>query len=159
MEHSGERAKIYSPLIEGEDSTLYDQFVEENRNKFRKEVANIDERLYTIGHKCGLLDDFFDTKSGKFGENLCTFKDRPGRKLRLYFTEFDLVAIILGGGGEKPSNVRATQDKADINFRNRQIGEISLILQKALKAGHFTVYDDGSLDSTTNFTYDSEDYK
>ncbi len=159
LEHSGDKAKIFSPMIDGENETLYEQFIAENIKRNRKELANIDERLYTIGHKCGLFEESFYTKSGKFGENLCTLKDIPKRKLRLFFTEFGLCTIILGGGGYKAATIRATQDDPVLNAKNRQIGEISITLQKAQKAGDFTVNPNGTIESTTNFTYNSDDYE
>ena len=146
-------------MIDGEDSTLYEQFITENEQKFKKEVVNIDERLYTIGHECGLFEEYFYTKAGKLGENLCTFKDKPNAKLRLFFIEFGLNTIILGDGGHKPPSVRATQDKPELYKKNRQIGEISIVLQKAQKAGDFDINPDGTIWSTTNFIYNSEDYE
>lgn len=155
---SGEKTKIYSPIIEGEELTLYEKFVDENVGRHKKEVENIDDRLLAIGNDCGLFGEFFDTKAGKFGENLCTLKDRPRSKLRLYFIEYGNSAIILGSGGEKPKSVKATQDVKKLDDENRLIGLVSRTLQKAEKRGHFSVNDDGSINSTTNFTYDTEDY-
>ena len=159
LNHSGEKTKIYSPLIEGEDSTLYEQFISENEIKFKIEIVNIDQRLYTIGNDCGLFEEYFDTKAGKPAENLCTFKDRPKKKLRMFFIEYGTKAMILGGGGHKATKFRSTQDNPELYEKNRKIGEISIILQKAERAGHFSVNSDGTLNSTTNFTYNSEDYE
>ncbi|MFZ1786612.1 MAG: hypothetical protein WAU23_15500 [Ferruginibacter sp.] len=159
LDQSGEKTKIYSPMIEGEDSTLYEQFIAKNEKKFKREVVNIDERIWAIGHDCGLFEEFFDTKAGKFNENLCTFKDKPNTKLRLFFIEYGSAAIILGSGGSKETKFRATQDKPELYEKNRQLGEISLTLQKAQQAGHFSINPDGTLNSTTDFTYNSEDYE
>lgn len=157
---SGEKTKIYSPIILdwGEDITLYERFVQENKVKYKKEIHNIDDRLNLIGKEVGLEEEFFETKAGKFGQNLCKLKDRPGQKLRLYFIFYGYSAIILGGGGFKPKDKRTHQEVAKLDEENTLIGEISDTLQLAEKAGHFGIDENGYMWSTTDFIYDTNDY-
>jgi len=155
---SGDKARIYSVMVENETDTLYEKFVLENIVGHKKEVSNIDDRLYLVGHETGLFAEFFDTKAGQYGENLCTFKDRPGSKLRLFFIEYGFAAIILGSGGVKPKTSRSTQDVPGLFRENRLLGQISITLQKAEKAGHFKVNRNGSIMSTTNYIYNTADY-
>jgi hypothetical protein len=155
-EYSGEKAKIFSPQIETDTITLYEKFISENEVEFEDELVNLDQRLKVVGNDTGLFEESFDTKAGKFGENLCTFKDKPRRKLRLFFIEFGLATIILGGGGHKPPTAKATQDVEKLHTENRLLGLISITLQRAAGHGYFTVDENGMIHSTTNFIYDTE---
>jgi hypothetical protein len=155
MDISGDKTKIYSPELIGETKTLYERFVEENVDNHEKEVLNLDTRLEIIGHETGLFEESFDSKAGKFGENLCTLKDKPKRKLRLFFIEYLLKnAMIVGGGGEKPASARATQDIPKLDSENRLLGEISLTIQAAEKAGVFEINDDGTI-YPSDFIFDT----
>ncbi|MGC4034896.1 MAG: hypothetical protein QM764_02970 [Chitinophagaceae bacterium] len=159
MDVSGDKTKIYSVIVDNDTDTLYENFVAQNMNSYRAEVNNIDDRLFSIGNEVGLFSEFFDTGAGEFGENLCTLKDRPRSKLRLYFIEYGNAAIILGGGGVKPKSARTTQQVPLLYAENRKIGAISRILQKAEKVGHFKINEDGTIMSTTNYIYHSEHYE
>jgi hypothetical protein len=158
--NSGEKTKIYSPIILdwGEDKSLYERFVEENMDEFKNEVDNLDTRLNTIGNECGLFEEYFDSKAGKYGQNLCKLKDRPKAKLRLYFIFYSYRAIILGGGGVKPKETRTHQEVQKLNDENSLLGLISETLQLAEKAGDFQIDENGDMISTTNFIYDTEKY-
>jgi len=158
--NSGEKTRIYSPIILdlGDDITLYERFVSENRVKYKKEIDNIDSRLYAIGNDCGLFEEFFESKAGKFGQNLCKLKDRPKAKLRLYFIFYSYRAIIVGGGGFKPKEVRTHQEVKKLDEENSLLGQISETLLLAEEAGHFKIDEDGNMISTTNYIYDTEAY-
>lgn len=158
LDLSGEKTKIYSPEILGEIKTLYEKFIEENSVVHEKEVLNLDTRLEMIGYETGLFEESFDMGAGQFSENLCTLKDRPKRKLRLFFIEYMLrKAIILGGGGEKPSTARATQDVPKLIQENRLLGLISRTIQKAEKYGDFEINEAGLLEPL-DFIFDTEKY-
>lgn len=155
---SGDKTTILSPILEGQKLTLYELFVEANRNRYRAELVDIDERLENIGKVTGLMDEFFKTGSGKFGQNICTFKDHPRSLLRLYFIEFGNAAIILGGGGHKPKSVRTSQEVPQLAAELEILGLIAETLKKAEEKGHFGIDEDGNLFSTTNYTYNTDDY-
>ena len=155
---SGIKAKLYSPMLHGDDVTLYERFILENKTLHLNEVSNIDERLEIVCKETGLFQESFDTKSGKFGENLCTLKDKPNRKLRLYFIEFGLSTIVLGGGGFKPPSARSRQEVKKLDDENTLIGLISTTLQRAIVFKHLGVGSDGAFWSTTNYIYDTDNY-
>ncbi len=138
--------------------TLYERFVKNNSNSYLKEVQNLDDRIRNIASECGLFEEYFKTGAGEMGENLCHFADRPKAKLRLYFIEFGFSAIVLGGGGMKAKNTRATQDDKNLISENRLLGEISICLQNAIKKGHLEIHEDGTMSSSINFEFNSEDY-
>lgn len=156
---SGEKIKIFSPLIEGETDTLYEKFVRENQLDYKKEVENLDTRLEIVGKEVGLYDEFFKTGAGKFGQNICSFRDRPGSKLRLFFIEYGNILIILGGGGVKPKSVRTTQGVPKLQTEVNLLGLIADTLRKAEKKGHFGIDEDGCIFSTTNYAYNTDNYE
>lgn len=141
----------------GGTMTLYEHFLDENRNLFRKEIANINKRLEVVGNDTGLMEEFFKVGAGKFGQNLCTFRDRPRSILRLFFIEYGNHAIVLGGGGVKPKTAKTTQDVPKLESEKNLLGQIADTLKKAERAGHFGVQEGGFF-STTNFIYDTNDY-
>ena len=83
-EFSGTKATIYSPLMEGEEFTLFDYFVEENQNAFRVEVKFILDRLETMGQMYGAREDYFKLHEGRSGDGVSALYDLPGKELRLF---------------------------------------------------------------------------
>ena len=107
---SGDKAKIYSIIPTGEKETLFDRFVEEYKAEFKNEVKDIIKTIFQMGHTTGARSSFFKQHEGKYGDFVCALFDVPERNLRLYCIRFGMVAVILGGGGEKAEGVRAWQD-------------------------------------------------
>ena len=56
---SGSKTTIYSVLIIGENKTLFDIFIEENKGNFEKEINDISKRLLVIANTTGARDHFF----------------------------------------------------------------------------------------------------
>lgn len=155
---SGDKTTILSPILEGQDLTQYELFVKANKNRYRTELINIDERLENIGKVTGLMEEFFKTGAGKFGQNICTFKDHPRSLLRLYFIEFGNAAIILGGGGPKPKSARTSQEVPHLATELDTLGLIADTLKIAEERGHFGFDDNGNLFSTTDYIYNTDYY-
>lgn len=108
--YSGNEAKIYSIISEGEDYSLFEQFVEEYQTVFKNEIKDILKRLMQIGNVTGARESFFKHHEGKHGDLVCALYDMPGKNLRLYCIRFGKVAVILGGGGMKSKGIRAWQE-------------------------------------------------
>lgn len=108
--YSGSEAKVYSLIPMGEDETLFEKFVNEYKVDFKNEVKDIIKTIYQIGHTTGARSSFFKQNEGKFGDFVCALFDVPEKNLRVYCIRFGMVAVILGGGGEKGEGVRAWQD-------------------------------------------------
>jgi hypothetical protein len=150
IELSGKKTKIYSPMMEGDSVTLFEKFLEENNISYPSEVTNLYDRLEIIGHETGLWEEAFDTNSGKFGTNICTLKDLPGRFVRLFFIEFGMTCIVLGGGGEKPKHVIKRQEVPKLNEEVEILEKISICLQKALKNGKIEIDDEGYINDLSD---------
>ena len=81
---SGDKASIYSVIVNDDKRTLFDRFIDENRISFIDEISNILMRLKTIGNITGARKDFFKEFEGNPGDGVCALYDIPGTKLRLY---------------------------------------------------------------------------
>ena len=142
QEHSGNKATLYSIVLEDGKQTLYEQFLNENKETHRQELISITNRLSVIGQKTGARANFFKHDEGKPGDGVCALYDDPEYKLRLYCIRFANVAIILGGGGPKTKETKAWQDDkklkiSDIIKKRPALGirarDASLVVNKRLK--------------------------
>lgn len=133
---------IYSVAIDDSDHTLYDLFLEENDEKYRKELGNIIVKLKTMSGKTGFGDFYFKLNEGKPGDGLCAITDIKG-KLRLYCIRFGNVLLVLGGGGLKTTRTYQENDK--LYSENLKLRLISEAMTKAIKDGTIIIEDDGRL--------------
>ncbi len=132
-EFSGTIASVYSVWVNDSDTTLFDQFVVENKSKYLDEISSIIDRIEIIGHRTGAREHFFKHNEGTSGDGICALYDSPDRKLRLYCIRYGSTCIILGGGGSK--NVRALQDDEKLKQENYLLRQISNAITDALKEG------------------------
>lgn len=157
-EFSGIRATVYSVLPEGDDLTLFDHFVNENKVTHRAEIKFIINRLEEIGRSIGAREKFFKTKEGAPGDGVCALYDDPDSKLRLYCIRYGNVAIILGGGGPKPPGVIAWQDDEKLTQEAETMKQVSIDIIQRLKNGDLEWSSDGSqLLGNLTFTNDEDE--
>jgi len=157
-ELSGRAATIYTVLLSGSEQTVFDNFLEENKERFKNEIKFIVNRLYEIGHRVGAREGFFKPNEGKPGDGVCALYDLPDSKLRLYCIRYGNVAIILGGGGEKPKSMRAWQESEKLSKEASRMIQVSEAITARLKSGDIEWSRDGSaLEGDLNFGED-EDY-
>jgi hypothetical protein len=153
---SGNEAKVYSLLPEGETETLFDKFVNEYKGEFKDEIKNILKTLYQIGHTTGARSSFFKQHEGKFGDFVCALFDVPEKNLRLYCIRFGMVAIILGVGGEKSAGVIAWQDDEKLTQEATQMIEIAKDILKRMDEGDLYWSDDRTEIEGNLKNYDNE---
>jgi hypothetical protein len=145
-------------VVDDSPYTLYEQFVADNDPPFGTELMNFDDRLRAIGNDTGIISEFFKTGLGRRDQHICQFYDRPKAKMRLFFIEeMSRNMIIVGGGGLKPKNLRATEDDSELNTQRELLMKIEDILRKAEKDGTLIIHIDGSITSTTDNIYYFED--
>lgn len=144
-------------MLEGDSITLFEKFLIENDSKYPFETLDIIDRLEIAGHETGILTESFDTNSSKLREDICTFKDQPGRFLRLFFIFYHRTCIILGGGGEKQKHFVKRQEVQKLNEEMELLEEISLTLQNAQKKGKFEVDDEGYISGIEGLIFNSEE--
>lgn len=153
---SGNYTTIYSIIVNGETQSLFENFIEENKNKHRDELISILDRLKVIADETGAREGFFKHKEGKPGDLVCALYDEPDRNLRLYCIRNGNVAIILGGGGLK--EVTAWQHDPKLSKEANAMIEVSEDIFQRLKEGDLRWSPDGKkLIGNLNFSEDEED--
>lgn len=138
---SGNKASVYSVILNNEQRTLFDAFVGENINSFLSEIRDITVRLRTIGQKTGARETFFKQFEGKLGDGVCALYDMPDKSLRLYCIRYGSQIVVLGGGG--PKDVRALQDDKKLTEENYFLRWLSSQITEKVKSKEITFTDDG----------------
>lgn len=154
-ELSGEKLKVYSIITEDDeedDYTLFDRFIEANSVKFKQEVEDITNRIEVIARYTGLRDDYIKAGEGNLGDGIYALYDKPDSNLRLYFIRYGNVAIVLGGGGQKPKSIRRLQENPQLKDANYFLRKVSAVLADAVREGSLSISDEG-LESNTDFNY------
>jgi hypothetical protein len=155
---SGQRCKIYSVLMEGDEKTLFEQFVVENKDNFPEEVKTIFKDLIAIGHYSSAKDHYFRSKKeGKLGDGVEALFDSPNALLRVYTIKYGRILLILGGGGHKPKAIRAFQEDPKLTKENYLIRQIAAILYEAIKNKDLRWNKEGD-NFEGQMYFDSEDY-
>ncbi|MBW8050528.1 MAG: hypothetical protein FVQ77_09355 [Cytophagales bacterium] len=152
---SGEEASIYSVYMEDLKKTLFDVFLEENKNSFKSELKDILQRIKVIGSKTGAREQFFKLNEGKPGDGVCALYD-DDRNLRLYCIRYAKQLVIIGGGGEK--SVQVLQDDEKLKEENYLLREISKIITERIKEGEIN-YTNDYRDFEGNLEFNTEDYE
>lgn len=142
-ELSGYGASIYSFYKDDNEYSNFEMFIMENENSFIGEVRDILSRLKTIGTKTGLRRGFYKENEGKPGDGVCALYDRPKSNLRLYFIQYGANLIILGGGGEKPKNIRALQEDEKLKSENYLLRLLSEKIKDKFAERELTFSDKG----------------
>jgi hypothetical protein len=160
LDLSGNKTQIMSVVFfDGENweaDSLYDKFILEYDASYPIEIEDIDIRLESIGQQVGLKYDHFKDFEGAGGDGLIALFDQPGKKLRLYGIAFGKTAIILGGGGPKPKNIRAYQQNKKLTYENDIMRKISKILTKAIQEKRINVTENG-LVTTDDFVFSDQE--
>ena len=157
-EFTGQRCKIYSVQIEGDEKTLFEQFTEENKNDFPEEMDNIIENLTLIGQRYGAQERYFrPKKEGRLGDGVEALFDVPHANLRLYTIKYSNVLLVLGGGGHKNKSIRAFQEDAKLTKENYLVREVATILYKAILGKDLRWNKKGD-NFEGQMYFDSEDY-
>lgn len=148
-ELSGSKAHIYSVILEGEETTLLEQFFEENQ-PHQEELREILNRIIVMGENTGCRRDYFKHDEGKPGDGVAAL--RVGQ-LRLYCLYFDNTAVFFGSGGYKPPGIRAYQEDPYLNSKAEQMIRIASHINKAIKDKDIVIEEDGAL-TINNWEYE-----
>ncbi len=158
---SGSEAKVYSIIPEGEEETLFEKFVDENKVYYKDEIKDILKRLKQIGHTTGARESFFKHEGDnefvrKYGKYVWALYDEEERNLRLYCVRFSNVAIILGGGGFKDKSVIKWQEDEKLSVEVRIIMAYAESIIKQLDDGSLYWSDSGTELEGNLKNYDNE---
>ncbi|HAW08586.1 MAG TPA: hypothetical protein DCW42_05360 [Bacteroidetes bacterium] len=141
-EFTGNKTTIYAVLMEDEEKTLFESFIEENKISYSSEIKDIVSRLITIGNKTGAREQFFRTKEGAPGDGVCALFDLPSYKLRLYCIRYGTQIVILGGGG--PKNVQKLQQSKKLKDESYFLRDLSKTITEKLKNKELKFVDNGN---------------
>ena len=130
---SGKKAQIYSVILGQEDQSVFEQFLQNNYSEYPTEIEDIVSKLKIMATKTGAAEHFFKLNEGKPGDGVCALFDSPDKKLRIYCIRFANVAIVVGGGGYKPKNIRAYQESSSLKKEAETMVRISRIISEAIK--------------------------
>ena len=140
---SGKKAQIYSVILGQEDQSVFEQFLQNNYSEYPTEIEDIVSKLKIMATKTGAAEHFFKLNEGKPGDGVCALFDSPDKKLRIYYIRFANVAIIVGGGGYKPKNIRAYQESSSLKKEAETVVRISRIISEAIKNKDIHLDDNG----------------
>ena len=138
---SGNKASVYSVVVGDAKSSLFEQFILENKADYVDEVKDIVNRVRSIGQKTGAKDIFFKEREGNLGDGVCALYDRPSKNLRLYCIRYGNQIIVLGGGG--PKQVRALQDDPKLKAENYFLRKLSAEITERIREREITFSIDG----------------
>ena len=141
---NGNKAGVYSIILDDEQKTLYERFLMENISTFKSEIININQRIQTINRKTGAREIYFKLDEGKPGDGVCALYDEPGSKLRLYCIRYGNSLIVIGGGGSKPKNIRRFQENEKLTTENYLLRKISELITERIKSGDILFSGDGT---------------
>lgn len=154
--YSGKQASLYSIFLEDEQKTLFDRFLEENKNLFLSELKDIITRLNIIGHDTGAREQYFKLREGKPGDLVCALYDVPDSNLRLYCIRYGSLLVILGGGGYKPKGMAAFQEDAKLQDENYFLRQVSSDIKQRMDDDEITFTDD-YMDFEGNLIFNDEE--
>lgn len=115
-EYSGEKARVYSVILRGDNSSLFESFVKNFSPNYPQEVSKIEIRLELMGNQLGAREIYFKEEAdGKFQGRIAKkyfvrIMDAGIGTLRVYCLRFGNDALILFDGGIKPNKVTKWQD-------------------------------------------------
>lgn len=144
---SGPKAHIYTIRFKGETRTLLDDFFEENKDQYKKELTKIANQLNRMGHRVGCQDTLFKLDEGRLGDGVCAIS--VGR-IRLYCIRYGNVTLILGSGGFKPPGIRAYQENTSLNTKAQQIKDIAEKINQMVRDRDIHISEDGVITIDTN---------
>jgi len=154
---SGNSAKIYSVIIDGEEDTLFEDFISSHEGNYEKEVDDIVNRVMLIGNKHGARAQYFKEYEGIPGDGMCALYDMDESNLRLYCLRYGTLTVVLGGGGPKGKDIRAWQEDGDLNYFANMLIEISCRITKRIKDKEIKLSNNGELDGNLIFNDDEEE--
>ena len=147
---SGAKASIYAVWREGEQSSIFEQFLEKYETEYPDELKDIYLKIVNIGGRTGARKQFFKEKEGKPGDLVCALYDEPDKNLRLYCIRLGETTVILGGGAIK--DVASWQDDPELKQSAGEMIEVSAKIKERMKDRDLG-YDQYYLDLTGDLNF------
>lgn len=139
---SGEAAKIYSVVLEGDELSLLEHFVLDN-SEHASDVDIMIKKLFKMGHEVGCRPQFFKANEGAPGDGMVAMRQRH---MRLYCLRYDNTCIFVGSGGYKPPGIAAYQDNEVLNNQAQQMRRICASINKAIIEKDLKIHQNGDIE-------------
>ncbi len=131
---SNENVSVYTLTNTDSGISVFQKFIQENKDNFRREVEDITKRILSF-KEVGARYNFFKHNEGKPADGVCALYDKDESNLRLYCVRYGTVLVILGGGGQKPKNTRAFQETTKLEDENQLMRDLSAEIEKRRRNG------------------------
>lgn len=136
---SGSTAAFYSVYYNNDKSTLFENFIDDNKILLKGELFNILARLNTMANEEGAREIYFKNEEGVPGDRVCALYDTPNKNLRLYCIRFGSRLVVLGSGGMKPKRISALQDDPKLKAENKKLCDIVKLSEKKINEGEISI--------------------
>ena len=153
---SGNAASLYSIILNDEQETLLDKFINENKDAFLSEIKNILMRLRTIGKNTGARTAYFKEFEGNPGDGVCALYDDEDSNLRLYCIRYGTQLVVVGNGGPKPKTISAFQENKKLTDENYFLRWLSDEITERIKEKEIC-YINNSLDFSGNLEFQDDE--
>ena len=140
---TGAKAHVYSVILDGEESTLLEQFFNEN-------VEHIDDlkkvlyKIHVMAQDTGCRKSYFKEGEGAWADGMVALQGTG--HLRLYGIYFHNAVILFGSGGHKPPGVIAYEDHPPLNAKAQQMKAIAKEIFRMISEKELKVHEDGTLE-------------
>lgn len=81
---SGRRTNFYTVIVDDDDKSLFQHFIESNLEQHGTEVRNLLMRIKAMGDVTGAQEHFFKLRQGKADDAVAALYDISSKRLRLY---------------------------------------------------------------------------
>lgn len=131
---SNENVSVYTLADTGSGISVFQKFIQENKDGFPDEVKDIAQRIMSF-KEVGARHNFFKHEEGKPADGVCALYDKEESNLRLYCVRYGTVLVILGGGGHKPKTTRKLQETEKLEIENQLMRDLSAEIDKRRRNG------------------------
>lgn len=139
---SGSMAHIYTIRPNNSSTTLFEDFYNENIDKFPDELQEIKNVLYLAGHEKGCRSPYFKPNEGRLGDGVAALKVG---NLRVYCLLIGKITVILGSGGYKSPEIKAYQEDEALNAKAQQVIRYAEQINRKIIEKDITIEIDGKL--------------
>ena len=139
---SGEKAKVYSVILEDDEETLLDQFFTENQC-YTNDLRKVLDKIRVMAHDTGCKREYFKEGEGRLGDGMVALNYTG--LLRLYGIYFNNAVVLFGSGGLKPPGVISWQYSDLLRPKGKLMMEIAAEINKRINKGELKVLPDGTL--------------
>jgi hypothetical protein len=139
----GDKAAIYSVLLNDSEDSLFEDFVEKYIDDYPNEIKNIIDRFKVMAFKTGAREQYFKIGEGRATDAVVAVCDLPDKNFRLYCIRLGSCTVIIGGGSLK--HTRTYQDDLLLYKEVQLMMRVEKIIVNSIRNKEIIINNDGSL--------------